>query len=317
MVIPKHGYLTEIKDAYRKDVWRQFALLTDDPENAKVLMLPSNHSAEIEEALKIGIKEENIYACDENAAMLATAPWRKKYPKINILGNKLTRAMERLQERKIKIDIANLDLCTNLSKWMFEDIISLLKLLLKDKIILGLTLLKGRETSSETTLARMLFKGNNNVADRIEIVFQHIKSQPNICAAMQFKKEYKSGRQKMVYGVFDIISSDFFVKKADIIFETFREDIVNTLKVDADFYKINYGEPCANYYEKNKKKREKKKNLLKKYWKRVNKIKKKVEALLHDEVYKYAGAGATWFWNFGGIKTLYYKMIEMPYHRID
>ena len=291
---PSIGYLTESKAEYRQTVWNSIMDNIATPETAKVLMLPSANGEEIRVALSYGIKEENIYACDENAAMLATAKWRKEYPEVNILGSRLTRAIVRLYEKGIKLDIVNLDLCTNLQQWMFDDVLHVIKYLMKDKITIGLTLLKGRETSSEVTLARLLFKDPNGAADRINIVSSYINTYTRAQHVVCLNDEYKSENQVMVYGVFDIIS---YEKKREVELAPYRKyakEIRATLDFDDAFCamdpngldKKNWDKDGRHTYKYRKKRWEWDKIMLDQFWENCEKTEEIINEEQHNDPYK-------------------------------
>lgn len=236
---PKTGYATTHKQEYRKNLYKHIQeAVCGNIHLKKLLFMPSNTDNEIKEALSIGIREENMWACDDNPAMLATTKWRKKYPKINILGSKLSHAIERLKEKNIKIDIVNLDLCTNLSQWMFDDVQNLIKYLMRDDMFFAITLLKGRESSSEVTLAKMLFTDMKEAADRISIIFYYLIQQINISGKILLNAEYVSGKQKMCYGLIHFVTNETIRNENIEVYKSLHQDVKRVLKIDSAFHDV-------------------------------------------------------------------------------
>ena len=142
---PLNQYQFKEKQEYREVVWDTLASNLD-VSSAKVLFFPGRHGLEIEVALKHGFKEENLIACEENKAILATAAWRKQYPRIRCYGTKLSRTVERLAKDGLILDAANLDYCSNLCTAVFNDLRALHSGAIFGKsFILALTVLKGRD----------------------------------------------------------------------------------------------------------------------------------------------------------------------------
>ena len=319
---PSTGYNTEHKQRYREDLYRHIQeAVCDNIHLKRLLFMPSNTDGEIKQALSIGIREENMWACDDNPAMLATAKWRKKYPKINILGSKLGRAIERLKEKNIKIDIVNLDLCTNLSQWMFDDTANLINSLMGDEILFAITLLKGRESSSETTLAKMLFKDMRGTADRISIVFNYLLTTFRIRGKILVKSEYSSKKFKMCYGLQHFVTEKTRKNERIEVYKTVHQDVKKVLAIDDAFHNV-----VDDFWEMHGKKRMDrvheigmiKSSLKKQYWENADKImamKNDLEHNLKFDDYKTTNAGYCIYlqheavWDFN-------TMTQMPNHRI-
>lgn len=238
---PKQGYLTDVKQNYRDRVYDTFEKMYGKSlQTKKLLFLPANHDEEIKTALKAGFIEENMYAVDDNAAMLATAKWRKKYPNINVLGSRLGRAFERLKGKNIKIDVANLDLCTNLQLWMFNDLGYFIENLMSEDGMLGLTLLKGREGSAEIALAKLINKTPTGAADRIKICYDYIMktTERSLRGKLLLNEEYKSGTQTMTFGVMHFFSGKLLGKQLSEIYEKLLPKAEKIIEWDEYFYNI-------------------------------------------------------------------------------
>ena len=342
---PEHGYLTQEKNQYRINTWDHIKKLAgDEISNYKCLILPSDSDAEIKVVLDSGIKEENIYACDSSAAMLANVYWRKLYPKINILGSTLLRAIERLHEKNIRIDIVNFDLCSNLQQSVFDIIVSALTKIHNNKLIMAITLLKGREGACEATLAKMLYP-NMKTVDRINIVFSYcIENIGGISLKREFIGEYKSGRQVMSYGVCKFVLTDCIDDNIKDVFLKNSEDIFRVENIDYQFHNVSLrhvwknctdydkgGEDVAAYKEFHNplhcellhKKHAIKKGLLDKFWHERRLLIDKIE----DDLDKIEGynfetrSGFKPFFSAGVLNMPEYKAFwrisKMAYHRID
>lgn len=237
---PKHGYLTEQKAEYRRNIYKEIGLLLGDSvKDKKLLFLPHTNDEEIKEALLVGFREENMYACNDNAAILATSAWRKNYPNINIFGSRLGRAIERLRSDGIVIDVANLDLCTNISQEMFNDISALIRSNLNRDMVIGLTLLKGRESAAEATLARMLYPNIDGTINRIKIVLNYIIKSFRVKGKIILNKEYKSGNQVMCYGLFHIVNIEYIEKCNYDIFDELLNKVDDVLKIDNELRSLS------------------------------------------------------------------------------
>lgn len=146
---PENEYDFEAKERYRLDVWdMMFAHATSGRgfEKVIVLILPGKHGREIPLLLEAGVREENIVAVDESAALIATAPWRKTYPAIRCYGNLLSRAASRMLADGVRIDAANLDFCGNFSTPLLEELKAFGAAgVLSRSACVAVTTLKGRE----------------------------------------------------------------------------------------------------------------------------------------------------------------------------
>jgi len=326
---PRTGYDTKHKQKYRENLYKHIKeSVHGDIQHKKLLFMPSNTDGEIKQALSIGIREENMWACDDNPAMLATAKWRKQYPRINILGSKLSRAIERLKEKNIKIDIVNLDLCTNLSQWMFDDVTNLIKFLTGDEILFAITLLKGRESSAEATLAKMLFKDMLGAADRISIVFNYIFTQIRIYGKLLLNTEYSSSKQKMCYGLMHFIHTDVVKNEIIQIYKVLHPYVRATLQLDSMFYVVKRYVRCPHTLPiklkelKPKEERKLRSLILEQYWKQVEIVRKKYKNITENNYYHTCYRGykdsaqhiLIGYWH-AAIKD-YIEMDSMPYHRI-
>lgn len=154
---PKTGYDTINKAKYREHVWRTFSECLTTPASAKVVFLPSKEGLEIPLALRLGFAEENLFAIDDNPAVLATASWREKYPKVKIYGSKLGRAAERIFKDGHRIDAANLDLCGTISADMYANVSAFINSpVLQKESFISLTNIKGRESPEINALLNLV-----------------------------------------------------------------------------------------------------------------------------------------------------------------
>lgn len=204
---PKDEYSSEEKQQYRETTWH--CLSENLSSNAKVLFFPSKHGYDIPIALKFGFKEENLIACDENPAIIASGSWRKKYPRIRCYGNDLVRTIERLDKENIMLDAVVGDFCSNLCDMVFNSLSKLLTTpILNDPFVLGITLLKGRESSAIAALARMLFGDSNRTIDRISIIDEYIRHFFKFSTSVLLTKDYMSKTQTMTYSILKLYNSD-------------------------------------------------------------------------------------------------------------
>lgn len=198
---PSHEYDTEQKREYREAVWSAFAQSVPVVATAKVLFFPGRHGFEIPVALRYGFKAENLIACEENAALLATAKWRKDYPTIRCYGTELQRTAKRLAQEGVTLDAANLDFCSNLSQGIFGGIDALIQRgPIAPSFALAITVLKGREDPTLVSSIRAL-TGADGPIDRIKVLRAYITQVLSQCTWGVTKGEYRSGAQNMSFAV--------------------------------------------------------------------------------------------------------------------
>jgi len=205
---PKNGYNFKEKVKYRETVWKTLSKNVKNIQNKKILMFPAYDGDEIYVALKYGVQPKNIYACDENAGIIATAPWRKEFPEIQVFGTKLERTIERMGDMGIKIDVANFDFCSNLCKSVLDDLDNFVSKIATPDFYFALTMLKGREPAVENMLAKMIFKEINGTADRFKIACHYILNdklyKDKLYLTILKQSQYNSGNRKMSFGVANI-----------------------------------------------------------------------------------------------------------------
>jgi len=224
---PANQYQFEEKQEYRETVWKILAENVKAASTASVLFFPGRHGSEIKIALRYGFQEENLIACEENAALLATAKWRKSYPNIKCYGNKLSRTIERLAVDKVKLDAVNLDYCSNLCTAVIDDLRKLLNYgVTQPNMILAITLLKGRENRTTMDIARLVFKEATGAVDRIGLI-QSLLTSWNYWTQCLLKSEYRSNTKNMVFGLFVVVTAEWVKHQ----FQKFYESCVN--EVDA------------------------------------------------------------------------------------
>jgi len=212
-IAPKGGYLFEEKDKYRREVWSVFAKQTWPP-CAKVGFMPSTEGAEITIALDLGFKEENLYAIDRSAALLASAPWRKLYPGVKIYGTDVLRSGARLRNDGVQLDCMNMDLCSNLSQPMLDTFTGFINSGCHDgRIVVALTALCGRESTAVDTLAKIILRdiSNNELKKfpkRIAVAFME-SCRSGYGFNTLASGEYRSNKQTMSWGIGDFMSAEY------------------------------------------------------------------------------------------------------------
>ncbi len=153
---PSGGYDFGAKRQYRREVWATLARFCPVKRwNADVLLMPSSEGAEIPVALSKGFQECRMHAVDANAAIIATAPWRKDFPAIHGYGNELPRACERIAAKGVKLAVANFDLCSNVTDRLLEDLSEIGATgVLSENAAVSITVLRGREDKRSITSLR-------------------------------------------------------------------------------------------------------------------------------------------------------------------
>lgn len=158
---PKIGYSSEAKEEYRKSVWD--AIISQVGTGGNFLILPSKDGEEIDHLIERGIPQSRIICIDENPALIASAPWRKKYKSIKAYGVKASGVAARLERAKVKlISAANLDLCNNFSEELVNEVFGFLSTTpLDPNFCFSITVSKGREQSATNYLMNLLMQENN------------------------------------------------------------------------------------------------------------------------------------------------------------
>ena len=200
---PKEGYDFAAKAQYRKRVWKALLDQSEKPRHdLRCLILPSSEGLEIPLLIGQGVREEHIFAVDKNAAVLATAPWRERYPRVRIYGNELPRAAERLRDDAVVIDCANLDLCANLSVAGLRELQQVAAMLpLASMSGLALTMLKGRELNDIFALFAL-----SHFDDRLDVACRAF-NVPDRSVSTVLSGEYPSGTQYMQWRVLRVRQS--------------------------------------------------------------------------------------------------------------
>lgn len=193
-------FLSEAKHEYRIAVWDTIVTRLQCPEMSHALILPADNGAEIPIMLRRGFRADHIHAVDQSAAMLASlkrnpGSWRNRYPEVNIYGNSLARACERMRDDGIELDVANFDLCGNLSDPVYNEVRQAVSSgVLAQYAILALTMLKGREPA--TTVALLNRVGRS----RVGFVLEEACSD-RLSLNMIREEQYQSGSSPIVWGV--------------------------------------------------------------------------------------------------------------------
>lgn len=247
---PKTGYNFDAKAEYRENVWKCFSENIADVKKAIVVFLPSKEGLEIPVALKYGFKEENLIAIDENPALIASAKWRKKYPKIKCYGSKVSRAFQRMSNDGVKINAANLDFCNNISAELIDEIYKTLDFGYFDKsFLISVTILKGREPKPTNSLLNLILEDsksykNSGLSKRAIVVYKIINNVLNrfynYFIFNEFHSEYKSSTQTIEYTIFKIINKERMNEKIAFNLDKIRkrEDIIELDKKSKECEKI-------------------------------------------------------------------------------
>lgn len=208
-------YDTPEKDAYRRAVWGAFnEAMGGRVEEAVGVLMPAKNGLEIAAAIRSGFREENLIAVDKNPALLATAPWRKQYPKVRIYGSEVSRAFARMAKDAVKVDVANLDFCGNFSMPVVESVRAIRDMAYQREgdwnflphahpvwntpSALGVTVLKGRESTATATALHLL--GGAYKSD-VEPRTVALLNAADHCDSVVAHGEYRSGKQVMAWGV--------------------------------------------------------------------------------------------------------------------
>lgn len=179
--------------------------------SAKVLLMPSTEGLEIPIAISMGFKEENIFAVDRSAAILATARWRKTYPAVNIYAGELGHAMSRIAKDGHKLMAANYDLCGPFSGTMITAVTEAARSGALDACcVIALTMLKGREDAAAIAALRLLHGKQDEKSEiRLYALLDIHAREALRMSKTIIEEEYKSGTQKMVFNVSQTYTLEF------------------------------------------------------------------------------------------------------------
>lgn len=142
---PRGGYAFSEKARYRAAIW---AVFREDCQStlatAQALLLPSVEGTEIEVALAHGFREENLHVVDWNLKIVVAL--KERFPAINIYGCSLAQAMHQMAVEKVRLDVANFDLCGPVG----DELLPTLRFAAASSVIapgglLAITVLRGRE----------------------------------------------------------------------------------------------------------------------------------------------------------------------------
>lgn len=111
---PEAGYDFGNKRQYRRTIWATFRkLCVGSLADSHALLMPSSEGDEIDVALNNGFREYNLHVVDWNPAIVAHL--KRRHPLINTYGCLVSKAGERIARSGIKLSVANLDLCNQIS----------------------------------------------------------------------------------------------------------------------------------------------------------------------------------------------------------
>lgn len=141
---PADGYDFGTKRQYRRDVWATFARFCGiHRAAAHALLMPSIEGDEIEVALSKGFRAEHLHVCDRNPAIVATL--KRRFPKVQTYGVDIVRACERIVEAGVTLEVANLDLCGQVSDRYLRTLAAVSATGALDQAAVAVTALRGRE----------------------------------------------------------------------------------------------------------------------------------------------------------------------------
>ena len=209
---PAEGYLFPEKQFYREEVWDIFTEHCPVPlTDAHVLLLPAKEGAEIGVALAHGFREDHIHAVDENKAILATAKWRAQYPGVNIYGNRLPRALERIKEEGIQLSAVSFDFCNKFSWKLVQELREMGKHseAFHDKCVFAITCFKGREKADVFALLSLLEHDS-----RVDVAGDVLFTELDRAYQRLRLAEYRSN-QTMQYGIFRTATHSFMERHHD------------------------------------------------------------------------------------------------------
>lgn len=150
---PAVGYKSNRKNLWRRQVWN---VVTREAEVKKwsALLMPSIEGHEIDIATEKGFKQSQLHVVDRNPAIMAHI--KRRYPRVTTYGVTVGRACERIAKQGIKLSFANLDFCGCLGKPLISEMDIVRRSgALKDTAMVGVTMLRGRETARTLRMLRL------------------------------------------------------------------------------------------------------------------------------------------------------------------
>jgi hypothetical protein len=141
---PAHGYATTEKQGWRVAMWARIAASFNMRRrpSRKVFMIETTEGHEIERALSLGFREENLYVCNVNPAVVATL--KRRYGLIHTYGVDADRALRRINEAGILLDVVSLDLCACLSARVIDTLCTAARVG-NTYAVIAVNVLRGRE----------------------------------------------------------------------------------------------------------------------------------------------------------------------------
>lgn len=157
---PKIGYESEAKRNYRESVWN--SIFDQVGKCGNFLILPSKEGLEIDYLIDMGVPQCRIFCVDESPAVIATAPWRKKYKSIRAFGCKVSEVGHRLRKLGVKLSGANIDLCNNFSEELVTEVSKFLTHApIDNDFCFSVTVAKGREQSAVNYLMNIIMESSS------------------------------------------------------------------------------------------------------------------------------------------------------------
>lgn len=146
---PSSGYDFGQKRQYRRSVWATFRrVLSSNGRSVagdQALLLPSSEASEIDVALANGFRERNLHVVDRNPAIIAHV--KRRYPRVNSYGCSIGDIGERLVKKGVRLRCANLDLCSQVSTALCDEVGAFVRSGCMEErfAMLAVTTLRGRE----------------------------------------------------------------------------------------------------------------------------------------------------------------------------
>jgi hypothetical protein len=147
-IAPVGGYVGGTKQHYRRDVWATFRRSAIKQgwsrRESHCLLMPSIEGNEIDIALRNGFSVDHLHVVDMNPAIVAHL--KRKYPRINTYGVRVSDAAERIAKSAARLRFANLDLCGNVGAPLVRELDQFGGAgCLDDVAYVAVTMLRGRE----------------------------------------------------------------------------------------------------------------------------------------------------------------------------
>lgn len=143
------------KPEWRRRTWEAIASATD-PQDAQALLMPWKTSLELDAAVQVGFRPENLHAVDKDPELFVW-PWRQKYPQIPCYVGELEDVCAVI---KTPIHAASFDMCGGCTRPTQRAITGAARrLTFASKAAVGLNILLRHTNDDMRRVAYMLPKG--------------------------------------------------------------------------------------------------------------------------------------------------------------